>query len=184
MRANDRVIETPRTRIRTWRSDEADRFFDIYSRWEVARWLGAQPRALEDRAEAVDRIARWAALDAENPGEGRWAIERREDSRVLGTVILVRLPGVEGEHEVGWHLHPDAWGHGYATEAAGAVLDQAFADGHDEVFAVVRPDNTASLAVAHRLGMAALGRTRRYYDSELELFRATPCLPGPGATNR
>ena len=43
--------------------------------------------------------------------------------------------------------------------------------GVEEVFAVVRPDNTASLAVCRRIGMQPLGRTDRYYDSELELFR-------------
>ena len=43
-----------------------------------------------------------------------------------------------------------------------------------EVYAVVRPDNTKSLAVCRRLGMTALGRTSKYYETELELFSATP----------
>jgi RimJ/RimL family protein N-acetyltransferase len=79
-----------------------------------------------------------------------------------------------GRFEVGWHFHPDAWGHGYATETARAALGWAFDRGLDEVFAVVRPDNTASLNVCRRLGMAALGRTSAYYGADLELFRTTP----------
>jgi RimJ/RimL family protein N-acetyltransferase len=165
------VIETARTVIRDWRPDETDRFFDIYSRWEVARWLGAQPTAMTDRDEAAARIERWRGLNADNPDEGRWAVERRSDGVVAGTVILVRLPDGAGELEVGWHLHPDSWGQGLASEAARAVLARAFRRGVEEVFAVVRPDNTASLAVCRRIGMQPLGRTDRYYDSELELFR-------------
>lgn len=167
----DGLLETERIVVRDWRPDEADRFFDVYSRWEVARWLGAQPTVMTDRDEADARIERWRGLNAENPDEGRWAVARRSDGVVVGTVILVRLPDGDGELEIGWHLHPDAWGHGYATEAARAVLTRAFRRGVEEVFAVVRPDNTASIAVCRRLGMEALGRTDRYYDSELELFR-------------
>jgi RimJ/RimL family protein N-acetyltransferase len=165
------VIETDRTVIRGWRATEADRFFDIYSRWEVARWLGAQPAAMTDRAEAQARIERWRMLNADNPDEGRWAVERRSDGVVAGTVILVRLPDGDGELEVGWHLHPDSWRQGLASEAAGAVLARAFGRGVEEVFAVVRPDNAASIAVCRRIGMEPLGLTDRYYDSELELFR-------------
>jgi RimJ/RimL family protein N-acetyltransferase len=165
------AYETERTRVRDWRPDEADRFFDIYSRWEVARWLGAEPKAMEDRAEADARIARWAALNADDTVQGRWAVERKDTGVVVGTVILVRLPDGDGELEVGWHLHPDSWGHGFATESAAGALARTFAGGVEEVFAVVRPDNTASLAVCRRLGMEGLGRTDRYYDTELELFR-------------
>lgn len=93
---------------------------------------------------------------------------------MLGTIILVPLPAGDGEVEVGWHLHPDAWGHGYASEGARAALAWGFAGGLEEVLAVVRPDNVASLAVCRRIGMAHLGRTSRYYGTDVELFRATP----------
>ena len=167
------AYETERTVVRDWRPDEADRFFDIYSRWEVARWLGAEPKAMEDRAEAEDRIARWAALNSERPGEGRWAVQRKDSGVVVGTVIVVALPDGDGELEVGWHLHPDSWGQGFATEAARGALTRTFDRGAGEVLAVVRPDNAASLAVCRRLGMEGLGRTDRYYGTELELFRIT-----------
>ena len=173
MTADPGFLTTERTRLRLWRTDEADRFLDTYSRWEVARWLGATPTLLRSREEAVARIERWAERTAEHPGQGLWAVERIADGAVAGTVLLVPAPGGDGELEVGWHLHPDSWGHGYATEAARAVVDRAFADGLGHVVAVVRPGNTASTAVCARLGMEPLGVTDRYYDTELELFRLT-----------
>jgi RimJ/RimL family protein N-acetyltransferase len=165
------MFETERCVIRDWRPDEAERAFDIYRRWEVAQWLGATPQALEEQEQATRLVARWNELNQEHPDEGRWAIERKSDGAVVGTVILVRRPDGAGEFEVGWHLHPECWGQGFATEAARGVIGAAFDRGLEEVFAVVRPDNAASIAVCRRLGMEELGRTDRYYGTELELFR-------------
>ena len=165
------MFETERCVVRDWRPEEAERAFDIYRRWEVAQWLGATPQALEKREQADRLVARWNELNAEHPDEGRWAIERKSDGVVVGTLILLKLPDGDGAYEVGWHLHPDSWGHGYATEAALGAIDLAFERGLKEVFAVVRPDNAASIAVCRRLGMEELGRTDRYYSTELELFR-------------
>src|SRR3712207_2354877 len=118
------------------------------------------------------RSGRWAAVTRADPRFGCWAIEvRRAPPVVAGTLLLKPLPGGVGEVEVGWHLHPDCWGHGYATEEARAVIDRAFAAGLPEVYAVVRPGNAPSLAVCRRLGMEPLGRMRRWYDVELEVFR-------------
>lgn len=171
------VFETERLVIRPWTHSESDldRIFDTYSRWDVAQWLGAVPRALESRDVAPAVVDRWAERSAEDPRLGVWAIEVRGTGLVAGTVLLVKLPDPDGtgagEVEVGWHLHPDSWGHGYATEAARGAIEKGFADGVGPIYAVVRPDNARSLAVCRRLGMTPLGRTSRWYDSELEAFR-------------
>ena len=167
----DAGFDTDRLVARSWNISDAAAFFDIYRRWEVARWLGAAPRVLETLDEAEARVTRWAELNKTGEVEGRWAVQRREDGRVLGTVLLVALPGGDGEFEVGWHFHPDVWGHGYATEAARGAVHWGFERGLDEIRAVVRPGNSPSAAVCARLGMQALGVTSRYYDAELELYR-------------
>lgn len=177
MPAADVVVETERCLVRDWREQDAERVFDIYSRWEVARWLGATPRAMAEPAEGAELVRRWRSANAEKPSTGRWAVERKSDGVVAGTVIWLPLPNGDGELEVGWHLHPDSWGQGLATEAARAVVDRGFTRGVPEVFAVTRAENHASRAVCRRLDMEHLGRTERWYGVPLELYRLTPRRP-------
>ncbi len=168
MEATDaQVLLTERLRLRPWTTSPADlaRMADIYGREEITRWVGGTPTVPPE-----ELVARWAQVSALDGRHGCWAIEC-PDSTVAGTVLFKPLPNGVGEVEVGWHLHPDSWGHGYATEAARAVIDRGFAAGVPEVYAVVRPGNQASMAVCARLGMEPIGRFRRWYDVELETFR-------------
>lgn len=164
------IFATERLTVRPWTDADLDRMFDLYRRWEVARWLGSAPKSMGTRDEAGTALERWNAANAAESIGGRWAVEVTSTGVVAGTLILMPLPDGHGEYEVGWHLHPDSWGRGYATESAHGALRHGFACGLDEVFAVVRTDNVASLAVCRRLDMTAMGQTRRYYDQELELF--------------
>jgi RimJ/RimL family protein N-acetyltransferase len=75
------------------------------------------------------------------------------DSRLIGHGGLNFVPEF-GETEVLWALHPDAWGHGYATETARAALDYGFGEiGLKLIFTITKPDNLTSQAVMKRLGM-------------------------------
>ncbi|MFI6162622.1 MULTISPECIES: GNAT family N-acetyltransferase [Micromonospora] len=178
------VLTTERLVVRDWTAEPGDlaRIYDIYSRAEVVRWLGAAPGLpLTDPSGAVDRLAAWRERHAAHGDRyGTWAIETRADGRVVGTVLLKPLPGRDErvpttDIEVGWHLHPDSWGHGYATEAARALVARELATGTPRVWAVVSPGNTASAAVARRLGMAYVGRRTDWYGGEeLDAFVLRP----------
>lgn len=87
-----------------------------------------------------------------------------------GSVIPRPLPGGEGEVEIGWQLHPDSWGNGFASEAVSSVLDRGFADGVPEVWAVTHLDNTRSVAVCRRIGMQLLGIAHRWYHEPSLMF--------------
>jgi RimJ/RimL family protein N-acetyltransferase len=180
------VIETARLRLRPWRADDLDDFFDIYSRMEVMRYLGSAPRVIESREEAAERLAIRATPDPEGPPYGVWAVCPKDlGDRPVGSVLLRKLPWSESldpppaDHdvEIGWHLHPDVWGKGYATEAATAMVQRAAAHGIAVVHAVIYPENDPSRAVCRRLGMEYAGRTDRYYDVELDLFRLATTTP-------
>jgi RimJ/RimL family protein N-acetyltransferase len=161
------LLRTERLRLRPWTTSPADlaRLTDLYSREEITRWVGGTPSV-----PPAELVARWAEVSALDERYGCWAIEHTA-AAPAGTVLFKPLPNGVGEVEVGWHLHPDSWGHGYATEAARAVIERGFGAGVPEVYAVVRPGNTASMAVCARLGMQPIGRFRRWYDVELEIFR-------------
>jgi RimJ/RimL family protein N-acetyltransferase len=161
-------LRTARLRLRPWTTcrDDLARLVDLYGRHEVTRWLGGTPSV-----PPVELVARWRAVTQADVRFGVWAVELTGAGTVAGTVLLKPLPNGVGEVEVGWHLHPDSWGHGYATEAARAVIARGFEVGLPEVYAVVRPGNTASVAVCSRLGLTPLGRMRRWYDVELDAFR-------------
>ncbi len=161
------LLTTGRLRLRPWTDspDDLARLADLYGRDEVTRWLGGAPSV-----SVEELVTRWATVHARDARFGCWAIEV-PGRCVAGTVLFKPLPDGVGEVEVGWHLHPDSWGRGYATEAARAVIRRGFEAGLPEVYAVVRPGNEASVAVCRRLGMTPLGRMRRWYDVELEAFR-------------
>jgi RimJ/RimL family protein N-acetyltransferase len=172
-----RTLETDRLTLRAWRREDAPALFDIYSRWEVARYLGSTPRVLETMEQAERAAERWGAMDDQLYGV--WAVVTHEEDRPIGSVLLKELPlsgdteplQPSGDVEVGWHLHPDTWGKGYATEAAARVLRHGFDGGLEEIYAITYPENGPSQAVCRRLGMEHLGPTDRYYNVTSELFR-------------
>lgn len=172
-----RDLSTERLVLRAWTLDDVDFALDLYSRWEVQRFIGRTPQVLTDRDEAVARVERFMALD--HPVHGIWLLIERAGGRRLGTMLLQPIPASgptlplrpSGDTEVGWHLHPDAWGHGYATEAAQRLLRHGVDGGLAEIFAITYPENIPSQAVCRRLGMEHLGPTDRYYDVTSELFR-------------
>lgn len=165
------LLVTERLAARSWAASDLDAAYDIYSRPEVTRWLD-KPFQVRDRDHMAEKLTRWAKPSGDVT-YGFWAVTMRDGGRPIGGVLLRPLPGGE-DVEVGWHLHPDHWGQGYATEIGRVAARRAFDTGIEEVFAVVRPGNTYSGAVARRLGMDYVGRTEKYFDVELELYRLRP----------
>lgn len=167
------TLDSDRLVLRPWRDDDAEFVLDLYSRPEVMRYLGRNPVVLAGLDEAREKLAAWMAFDG--PLHGVWAIVPHGSERPVGTVLLKLLPRTDQapatETEIGWHLHPDAWGRGYATEAGYRLLEHAWAGGLTTVLAVTYPENLVSQAVCRRLGMTWLGSTREYYDLNTELFR-------------
>jgi RimJ/RimL family protein N-acetyltransferase len=171
------VAQTERLWIRQYAESDADRLYDTLRRWEVSRWLGDAPRVMLSRDEALQRIRAWRKVHENDPRYGLWAVEEKGTGRLVGCALLVPAPDPEqrygGVVEVGWHLHPDSWGHGYAREAGFAAARKGFADGLEEVHAFVRPDNHASVRVCEGIGMQRYRTSRdEWYKGEWLQFRA------------
>ena len=146
------TLETDRLILRDWRDADREPFARMNADPRVSEFLpGALTR--EESDDFVDRIVeRWT-----EDGTGLWAVERREDGAFLGFTGLA-VPRFEAAFtpavEVGWRLAFEAWGHGYATEAARAALRYGFeVAGLDEIVSFTVPANVRSRAVMERIGM-------------------------------
>src|SRR5580704_8420871 len=185
------LLRTGRLLLRHWDESDVEAFFDVYSREEVARWLGAHPRKpVTTVAEAQQRLGRWREHERDlSPPLGLWAIvpyaagaAPGELGQPVGTLLLLPLSdddGPTGLVEVGWHLHPQHQGQGLATEAARAVLALAGKAGIGQVLAVTDLDNAASQRVAARLGMTDEGVTERWFGLTARQYRKVISLPEP-----
>lgn len=146
-------VTTERLTLRRFRAADAEALAPVFAEPAVWRYPYGRGLTAEETATFVEkRVAGWDAQ-----GFDLWVAEERATGRVIGFVGLSVprfLPEVLPAVEVGWRLHPDVWGRGYATEGATAALDEAFTTlGLDEVVSIIEPVNTASVRVAERLGM-------------------------------
>lgn len=145
--------ETERLVLRDWHDADWPRFFEVTNTPAVMRWLGG---VLDGEGMAATRT-RVESCAAQH-GHCFWVVERKEDGELLGFCGLKRAdaPGstVTGMTEIGWRLREDAWGQGYAKEAAMASLALAFGRfGADDVIALTIAENSASWGLMERLGM-------------------------------
>lgn len=118
----------------------------------VGDWLGG----VRDRAASDAFVDLVQAHEAEH-GFGFWVVERQSDARMVGMTGIWWTPpevGLGRIVEIGWRFHPDAWGQGYATEAARAALGHGFETlGLPEIIAFTARSNLASQSVMRRIGM-------------------------------
>ena len=144
-------LDTERLILRDWRADDLDDFHRLGSDPQVMKTLGPL-MTREQTAGFIKELQRRAS----RYGHTVWAVERKEDSRVLGFTGLIRgqHTPIVGELEIGWRLASDCWGQGYATEAALASVEWARTHCPDPVLvAITSVGNRASRAVMERLGM-------------------------------
>jgi len=141
--------------MRPFREDDVDAYLEMMLSPDVRRWLFI--------ADDFGRFDAWLQMCAwlgqwELRGSGQWALEDKATGAFVGRTGTHRperhdWPGLE----VGWTLHPDHIGKGYATEAGRRSVEYAFeVNGVDELVSCILPDNTRSAAVAQRLGFAIL----------------------------
>jgi RimJ/RimL family protein N-acetyltransferase len=147
------MIETERLLLRDWTLADIEPWLELNTE-PVMRWLGGVRTREQAVAAITERFIPWQ----EQRGFTFWAVERKADARLLGFcgLKLGDDPGspVEGMYEIGWRLREDAWGQGYAREAAAASLDHAFrALGAERVMALTVEGNAPSWGLMKRLGM-------------------------------
>lgn len=160
------TIETERLRLRDWTEADIEPFIRHLNVEPVMRWLAGVRTREQQQASVRERFMVWQ----ETLGFTFWVLERKEDAELLGFcgIKIADDPQspVEGEYEIGWRLREDAWGRGYAKEAAVASLDFAFDKlGAERVVALTVEGNEPSWGLMLRLGMTR--RADLDYDTAL-----------------
>jgi RimJ/RimL family protein N-acetyltransferase len=161
------TLETERLVMRPFREDDLDAYTETLQTPEVRHRLHLP--------EGVGRPDAWQSMAGmlgqwELRNTGNWALEEKRSGLFVGRAGCFHperpdWPGIE----VGWTLHPRHWGKGYATEAGRASVEWVFANHRvDAVYSCILPDNTASQAVAERLGFSFW---------EMRTFAHLPDLP-------
>ena len=152
------TLPTARLRLRPVTSDDADALFALHSNAHVLRYWDSPPWTEPERAERF--IAACRQIAEEGSG-ARLAIDRAADGAFIGWCGLTRWNPVFRSASMGYCLDDAAWGHGYATEAARAVLQWGF-DSLDlnRVQAETDTRNVASARVLEKLGFVREGTFR------------------------
>jgi ribosomal-protein-alanine N-acetyltransferase len=152
----DHVLSTERLVLRPVTADDHAVLLAHWTQPNVRRFLfdGAALSAAEVAETIEESIGHFAAR-----GFGIWLIELGSGAGPAGTAAgLAGTAGLrpleESGLEIFYSLAPGAWGHGYATEAARAVMEYGLGPlALPEVLAEVDEGNAASVAVVKRLGM-------------------------------
>lgn len=146
-------LQTARLLLRPFAANDLEALLAIQSRDDVTRYLYWDPRTAAEVREVLDRKVRSTAIVAEGDNLSLAAV-LRESGELIGDCSLHWSSAEHRQAEVAFIFHPDHHGHGYATEAAGALLTLAFDELRvHRVVGRLEARNSASARVLQRLGM-------------------------------
>jgi ribosomal-protein-alanine N-acetyltransferase len=167
---NDMAIRTARLELRPMPSAAADALPD--DRGTAARLLGVALPPDWPLADLLDVLPLQAAAAAGEEHFGVWVIVERASRTVVGDIGFIGPPGEDGSVEIGYSVIPDRRGRGYATEAAGRLVDWALRQpGVDAVVAGCDRGNAPSIRVLERTGFVRSGETDGRLRWRLEVAR-------------
>ncbi len=144
-------IATPRLTLRPLAMGDAPRIAELAGEWDVARMTTRIPHPYD-----LTNAENWLTRKTQTADETAFAIAL-DDQFVGGCGFIVRGP----DAELGYWLGKPYWGRGYATEAAGALIDHVFQTyGVERITLGHFVDNPASACVIEKLGFVLTGHAR------------------------
>jgi ribosomal-protein-alanine N-acetyltransferase len=160
------VLDSPRLRLRPYRTDDARAIFAVYGDPDVTRYWSFA--AWTDLAQAHAYLAQ--RMEFEVPAVYAWAVADRDSDKLIGTTTLFSLNGPQRRAEIGYSLARAFHGRGIATEMLRTAIAHAFGElGLERIEADVDPRNEASWRLLERLGFRREGllRNRWRVDGEV-----------------
>ncbi|WP_426476699.1 GNAT family N-acetyltransferase [Chryseobacterium sp. CBSDS_008] len=149
------MIATERLILRKPTEEDFERFFEINHDPQTNIHNPSGPMSFEKAKNTFAKI-----LDHWDTHHfGSWAIVEKENpENILGFGGLsYKLYGDKEKLNLGYRFASQAWGKGYATEFTKKAIDFGFKENNEEIFAIVRPGNIASVKVLEKAGMIQIG---------------------------
>lgn len=155
-------ILTDRLCLRPFTRGDVEAVHAYRQRDDVAQHLFDDPMSREQCTELVQARVGQLFLMADEDSIVL-AIERRDDQHLIGEISLILRSAASRQGELGYLLHPEAQGRGYATEAAARMLELGF-DGADlhRIYARCSVHNQPSWRLMERLGMRREAHLREH----------------------
>jgi RimJ/RimL family protein N-acetyltransferase len=170
-RAGRRVVETSRLVLRRIATGDAEFILRLLNEPSFLRFVGDRGvRTLDDARKYIEK----GPVDSyRRLGFGLYLVVLKESGASIGICGLLKRESLE-DVDVGFALLPEFWSRGYAIEAASAVMAHGRdALGLSRILAVTTSDNTASIRLLEKLGLAFSRMVRLSEDEpELKLFAA------------
>lgn len=171
------VIETDRLLIRRFSLDDAEAYWPLVSNPDVLRYTGEQ--AVASIAAVRDLLESRPLRDYQLYGYGRMACIDKHSGRLIGFSGLKYLDDMD-ETDVGYRFVPEAWGKGYATESAAAIMARQAAEfGLRRIIGLVEPANAGSVGVLKKLGLTFERRLADPVHGDLDLYAVALHPAGP-----
>jgi RimJ/RimL family protein N-acetyltransferase len=153
----DPIPATDRLQLRWFEEGDFDSLLAIQSRPDVARWLYWDARGPDEVRASLDYKRRATSLAAKDDCVSL-AVVRLDTGELIGDCSICLRSPEHRQGEIGFLFHPDHHGHGYATEAAGVLLELCFDDlDLHRVIGRLEPRNQPSAGVLERIGMRREG---------------------------
>jgi len=153
------MLKTERLHLREITDEDFDVVHAYASDPEVVEYMNWGPNTEQDTRDFLERAQEQAKVDPRV--DYGLAVVRKSGECMIGAVGL-HLPSPDAHQAMlGYCYAREAWGHGYATEAANALVEFGFdVLGLRRVWAGCDPDNAGSIRVLEKLGMSLEGRLR------------------------
>ncbi|WP_110111819.1 GNAT family protein [Bacillus sp. CGMCC 1.16541] len=154
------TIETKRLHFRELTLDDVDELYEYFSNDQVTRFYGMS--TFTGIYQAENLIAHFQQVTRDEKGI-RWGITIKGTQKLVGTIGFHLKSNLHKRAEIGYELHPDYWGQGYASEALDAALEFGFQQWQlNRIGAVVFVENEASHQLLLTKGFQREGILREY----------------------
>lgn len=165
------TIETERLILREFITEDVTAVYSIFSSERAMKYYGMDPFKNVTQAE---KLIEAFASNFQNKRGMRWGIERKDEAGLIGTIGFNLWSSVHRRAEIGYDLHPDFWGNGYASEALKEIVAYGFKDMQlTRIGAVVYIENEASNQLLLKHGFEKEGILKKYMYQNAEAHDVT-----------